>query len=176
MTMPPAGVQAPPFTLKDEAGKTHELRDYDGRWVVLYFYPKDDTPGCTKEACSFRDNYAAIQHTGAVVLGVSGDSAASHQKFASKYELPFPLLIDEDHAVARAYGAYGTKRNYGREYEGVIRSTFIIDPASRIAKVFSKVRTDTHGADVLEWLEGSAEVGETAMGRRAEATSPWRCR
>ncbi len=135
MTMPPVGTEAPPFKLKDASGKSHELRDNKGHWVVLYFYPKDDTPGCTKEACSFRDNHAALEQAGATVIGVSADSAGSHQKFAEKYELPFLLLIDEDHAVARAYGAYGMKKNYGREYEGVIRSTFVIDPAGCIAKV-----------------------------------------
>jgi peroxiredoxin Q/BCP len=154
--MPPAGAEAPPFDLKDKAGESHSLAGHRGRWVVLYFYPKDDTPGCTKEACSFRDNYAAIQATGAVVLGVSADSPASHQKFTEKYQLPFPLLVDEDHAVARAYGAFGMKKNYGREHEGVIRSTFVIDPSGNIAKVFAKVTTDTHGADVLAWLSANA--------------------
>ncbi len=154
--MPSAGDPAPPFELKDQAGKVHRLPDYHGRWVVLYFYPKDDTPGCTKEACGFRDNHGAIQAADAAVLGVSGDSTASHQKFAEKYQLPFPLLVDEDHAVARAYGAYGMKKNYGREYEGVIRSTFIVDPAGRIAKVYAKVKTDTHGADILAWLLANA--------------------
>jgi thioredoxin-dependent peroxiredoxin len=152
MTMPPPGAEAPPFDLKDKAGEPHSLAGCRGRWVVLYFYPKDDTPGCTKEACSFRDNYAAIQAAGAVVLGVSADSPASHQKFAEKYQLPFPLLVDEDHAVARAYGAFGMKKNYGREYEGVIRSTFVIDPSCHVAKV----KTDTHGADVLAWLSANA--------------------
>ena len=154
--MLPAGAEAPPLELKDQAGTVHRLHDYHGRWVVLYFYPKDDTPGCTKEACSFRDNHAAIQAAGAVVLGVSADSPASHQRFAEKYRLPFPLLVDDDHSVARAYGAYGMKKNYGREYEGVIRSTFVIDPAGCIAKVYAKVKTDTHGADVLAWLQANA--------------------
>ncbi|MCZ2111773.1 MAG: thioredoxin-dependent thiol peroxidase [Dehalococcoidia bacterium] len=155
--MPQPGAQAPVFRLKDQAGEAHELRDYRGKWVVLYFYPRDNTPGCTKEACSFRDNYGPIQAAGAVVLGVSADSAASHQKFAEKYDLPFTLLIDDDnHAAARAYGAYGMKRQYGREYEGVIRSTFIIDPAGHIAKTWTKVNTSTHGADVLAWLQANA--------------------
>ncbi len=158
MTMPQTGTQAPVFNLDDQAGQKHELRDYRGKWVVLYFYPKDDTPGCTKEACSFRDNYGAIQAAGAVVLGVSADSAASHQKFAAKYDLPFTLLVDDDdHSAARAYGAYGMKKQYGREYEGVIRSTFIIDPAGCIAKSWAKVKTDTHGADVLAWLRANVK-------------------
>lgn len=158
MTMPQSGTQAPVFNLRDQASQNHELRDYRGKWVVLYFYPKDDTPGCTKEACSFRDNYGAIQAAGAVVLGVSADSAASHQKFAAKYDLPFTLLVDDDdHSAARAYGAYGMKKQYGREYEGVIRSTFIIDPAGCIAKSWAKVKTDTHGADVLAWLRANVK-------------------
>lgn len=158
MTMPQTGAQAPVFNLKDQAGQQHELRDYRGKWVVLYFYPKDDTPGCTREACSFRDNHGAIQAAGAVVLGVSADTAASHQKFAEKYDLPFTLLVDDDdHKAARAYGAYGMKKQYGRQYEGVIRSTFIIDPAGHIAKSWAKVKTDTHGADVLTWLQANAK-------------------
>ena len=157
MTMPTIGAEAPDFDLKDQVGAPHELRDYRGKWVVLYFYPKDDTPGCTKEACSFRDNYAAIEAAGATVFGVSADSAASHQKFAEKYDLPFTLLVDDDdHRAARAYGAYGVKRQYGREFEGVIRSTFLIDPAGRLAKTWARVKTDTHGADVLAWLKANA--------------------
>lgn len=153
MPMPAEGTEAPNFDLKDQSGTEHKLKDYRGRRVVVYFYPKDSTPGCTKEACSFRDNFGGIRAAGAVILGVSGDSEASHQKFIAAHQLPFPLLVDSDHAVARAYGAYGTKKNYGREYEGIIRSTFVIDPAGRIAKVFNKVKTDTHGADVLAWLQ-----------------------
>lgn len=156
-TPPPAGTVAPLFTLRDQVGQPHQLRDYKGQWVVLYFYPKDDTPGCTKEACSFRDNHAAIREAGAVVIGVSGDSEASHKKFAEKYALPFTLLADDDdHSTARAYGAYGVKRNYGREYQGVIRSTFIIDPAGRIAKQWMRVKPDEHGEQVLAWLKENA--------------------
>lgn len=157
MPTPPVDSEAPAFRLHNQVGDITELRDLRSKWVVLYFYPKDDTPGCTKEACNFRDNYGAIQAAGAVVLGVSGDSAASHKKFAEKYELPFTLLVDdEDHSVARAYGAYGTKTNYGRTYEGVFRSTFIIDPAGRIAKVWPKVKPDAHGGEVLKWLQEHA--------------------
>jgi peroxiredoxin Q/BCP len=157
MAVLPVDSIAPLFRLRDQVGEFTDLRDLRSKWVVLYFYPKDDTPGCTKEACNFRDNYGAIQAAGAVVLGVSGDSAASHKKFAEKYELPFTLLVDdEDHAVARAYGAYGTKTNYGKTYEGVFRSTFIIDPAGRIAKVWPKVKPDAHGGEVLKWLQEHA--------------------
>jgi peroxiredoxin Q/BCP len=154
---PELNTQAPPFELKNQVGAEVRLRDFRSQWVVLYFYPKDDTPGCTKEACNFRDNYGAIQQAGAVVLGVSGDGSASHKKFAEKYEVPFTLLVDDDnHSVARAYGAYGTKNMYGKSYEGVFRSTFIINPAGRIAKVWKKVKPDQHGEEVLEWLKENA--------------------
>lgn len=156
MSMPPVNTDAPKFELKDQAGQAVRLRDLEGKWVVLYFYPKDDTPGCTKEACSFRDSYGAIQQFGAVVLGVSADTEASHRKFAERYELPFPLLVDADHEVARAYGAWGTKSMYGKTYEGVIRSTFIIGPDGRIAKVWPKVKPDGHGQEVLTWLTARA--------------------
>jgi peroxiredoxin Q/BCP len=147
------GEPAPEFALTDQAGETVRLASFKGSWVVLYFYPKDDTPGCTKEACSFRDNHAALTALGATVLGVSGDTRASHLKFAGKYSLPFALLVDgPDHQVARAYGAWGKKSMYGRTYEGVIRSTFIIDPDGRVATVWTKVKPDTHGSDVLAWL------------------------
>ena len=156
MSMLAADTEAPDFTLKDQDGQRVSLRDLRGKWVVLYFYPKDDTPGCTKEACSFRDNHGQLQQRGAVVLGVSGDSEASHRKFADKYELPFPLLVDADHEVAKAYGAWGTKSNYGRTYEGVIRSTFVMGPDGRIAKVWPKVKPAEHGQEVLRWLTENA--------------------
>lgn len=157
MAMPAAGEPAPPFTLPDQDGKPVSLSDFAGKWVVLYFYPKDDTPGCTKEACNFRDNHAAIEARGAVVLGVSGDSSASHRKFADKYSLPFRLLADEGNAVAKQYGAWGTKNMYGKQYEGILRSTAVIDPRGRIAKTWPKVKADTHGAEVLAWLEANAK-------------------
>ena len=156
MTMPDVETEAPAFELKDQSGATVDSRDLKGKWVVLYFYPKDDTPGCTKEACNFRDNYGAIQAKGAVILGVSGDSEASHQKFQAKYELPFQLLADPGNEVARAYGAWGTKQNYGKTYEGIIRSTFIIGPDGRVAKVWRRVKPDAHGQEVLTWLEKNA--------------------
>lgn len=156
MAMPDVGAPAPAFTLPDQDGKPVSLADFEGKWVVLYFYPKDDTPGCTKEACSFRDNFAALQEKGAVVLGVSGDGAASHRKFAEKYSLPFPLLSDETHDVMRAYGAWGTKSMYGKQFEGVIRSTVVIDPQGKVAKTWPKVKADGHGKEVLDWLEAHA--------------------
>ena len=141
-----AGDKAPPFALPSNEGRTVRLR---GKPVVLYFYPKDDTPGCTKEACSFRDAWSEIQETGAVVLGVSPDDAASHEKFRAKYRLPFPLLSDPDHAVADAYGAWGEKSMYGRKYEGILRTTFLIDGTGVVRRVFEKVRPDGHADEVL---------------------------
>lgn len=156
MTMPAVTTEAPPFELKDQAGQTVRLRDLKGKWVVLYFYPKDDTSGCTKEACSFRDNHEGLLATGAIVLGVSGDSEASHRKFAAKNNLPFQLLVDDDHAVARAYGAWGMKSMYGRQYEGVLRSTFLIGPDGRVAAVWPKVKAASHGEEVLAWMREHA--------------------
>lgn len=154
--MPAVDTEAPVFDLEDQSGAHVDLRDLRGKWVVLYFYPKDDTPGCTKEACNFRDNHDALQAAGAVVLGVSPDTAKAHQRFTAKYELPFQLLVDgADHDVARAYGAWGLKKNYGKEYEGIIRSTFVINPAGRIAQAWPKVKADGHGAEVLAWLEAN---------------------
>jgi thioredoxin-dependent peroxiredoxin len=144
-----AGDQAPAFALASDDGQTIRLTDLKGRPVVLYFYPKDDTPGCTKEACSFRDAWSEIQTTGAVVLGVSPDDATSHEKFRAKYRLPFPLLSDPDHAVAEAYGAWGEKSMYGRKYQGILRTTFLIDGAGVVRRVFEKVRPEGHAEEVL---------------------------
>ncbi len=143
------GTQAPEFTLPDENGTEISLSQFRGKKVVIYFYPKDDTPGCTKEACNFRDNYDAILEKGAVVLGVSADSQKSHQNFKSKYELPFYLLSDPDKTMIQQYGAWGEKQMYGKAYEGVIRSTYVIDEDGKIAKVFPKVKPAEHGAEVL---------------------------
>jgi peroxiredoxin Q/BCP len=127
-----ANIPAPDFELPDETGKLHRLSDHRGSFVVLYFYPKDDTPGCTTEACGFRDNYTAYQQAGAVILGVSPDSAKSHTRFKSKFELPFTLLADEEHKICELYGAWGLKKFMGREYEGVLRTTFVITPDGMI--------------------------------------------
>jgi len=148
--------KAPAFSLKDQGGNDVTLESLKGKWAVLYFYPKDDTPGCTKEACNFRDNFGALKAAGATVIGVSADSAASHQKFARKYELPFTLLVDEGNQLARAFGAFGPKSMYGKTYDGIIRSTFILNPEGRVAKVWAKVKPDAHGAEVLEWLKANA--------------------
>lgn len=133
------GDKAPDFTAVTDQGETVKLSDYRGKRVVLYFYPKDDTSGCTKQACGFRDNYEIIEEKNAVVLGVSPDGVASHQKFRSKYDLPFTLLVDEDHAIAERYGVWGEKSMYGRKYMGIIRSHFIIDEDGVIVDVKYKV-------------------------------------
>lgn len=149
------GDKAPAFSLESDGGGVVELKALKGRQVVLYFYPKDDTIGCTTEACEFRDNWKAVQAHGAVVLGVSPDSVASHDKFKAKYRLPFTLLADPDHALAEAYGAWGEKSMYGRKYHGILRSTFIIDGAGRISTIFPKVKPRGHAAEVLAALTAS---------------------
>lgn len=146
------GSLAPAFSLASDDGGQVTLAALKGKPVVLYFYPEDDTDGCTAEACEFRDNWATVQATGAVVLGVSPDGTASHRKFRAKYNLPFPLLADEDHAVAEAYGAWGEKRMFGRKYQGILRSTFLIGGDGRIVKVFEKVKPKGHAAEVLAVL------------------------
>jgi peroxiredoxin Q/BCP len=147
------GKTAPPFTLTDAEGKKVSLKDFAGKNVILYFYPKDDTPGCTKEACGFRDDWKALQKANAVVLGVSGDDAASHQKFRAKYKLPFPLLSDPDRAVMKQYGAYGEKMMYGKKTVGVIRSTVWIGPDGKVKKHWARVASaEEHPAKVLEAL------------------------
>jgi peroxiredoxin Q/BCP len=146
------GDPAPAFALLSDRGDTIRLEDFKGRKLVLYFYPKDDTSGCTVEACEFRDHWAEAQRRGVVVLGVSPDSVASHEKFKRKHGLPFPLLADPDHGVAERYGAWGEKSMYGRKYLGILRTTFVIDESGRIAKVFRKVKPRGHAAEVLEAL------------------------
>ena len=148
------GDLAPDFTLPSDGGGTVSLRDLRGRRIVLYFYPKDDTSGCTRQACAFRDHAPAFEESDAVVLGVSPDSVRSHDRFKEKYDLNFPLLADEDHAVAEAYGAWGVKKMYGREYEGVLRSTFLIDAEGRIEKAFRKVKPAENAAEVLAEIRG----------------------
>jgi len=148
------GDRAPDFSLPDQTGKTVSLEELKGKQVVVYFYPKDDTPGCTVEACSFRDEYAALKKKDAIVLGVSPQGSESHRRFADKYSLPFPLLADTDHALAEAFGAWGEKQNYGRTYMGILRSTFIIGPDGRLSHVWPKVKTKGHGEEVLAALSG----------------------
>jgi peroxiredoxin Q/BCP len=143
------GDAAPEFTARDAEGKEVSLSGLRGRKVVLYFYPKDDTPGCTKQACSLRDGFAEFERQGIKVLGVSLDDEKSHQKFAAKYDLPFTLLADTDHAVADAYGVYGEKSYMGKKYMGVDRKTFLIDEEGRLKKIFDKVNVDEHADEVL---------------------------
>ena len=145
-----AGTTAPAFKATDGNGGPINLKDFRGRKVVLYFYPKDDTPGCTKEACSFRDAFSKFKKQGINVLGVSPDSEASHKKFATKYQLPFTLVADKDHTIADAYGVYGEKKFMGRKYMGVHRTTFLIDEKGKIKKVFEKVKPEEHASEVLE--------------------------
>lgn len=147
------GSKAPDFTLPDQQEKPHRLSDYQGRWVVLYFYPKDNTPGCSQEARDFASLLERFHERGAVVLGVSKDSVQSHRRFAEKLGLGFPLLADPETKVLRAYGAWGKKKLYGKEYEGTIRSTVLIDPEGRVARVWPKVRVKGHAEAVLAELE-----------------------
>ncbi len=151
------GDKAPDFSLKNETGKTVALKALRGKPVVLYFYPKDDTPGCTKEACGFRDSMASIRKTGAMVLGVSLDDEAAHQKFIAKYDLPFSLLVDGDIKVSKAYGVYVQKNMYGKKYWGIERSTFIIDAEGKLRAIFRKVKVDGHVDEVLAVLKSGEQ-------------------
>jgi peroxiredoxin Q/BCP len=153
MSMPAVGDVAPEVALPDETGTIHHLANQRGRWTILYFYPEDDTPGCTVEACEFRDRNETIHERGADVWGVSPQGAASKRAFREKFELPFTLLADEGHPVADAYGAWGEKTNYGRTSMGTIRSTFLIGPDGRIARVWSKVKAKGHAEAVLSALD-----------------------
>jgi len=146
------GAKAPAFSAPDQSGKTVSLSDFKGKKVVLYFYPKDDTPGCTTEACSFRDEHSAFLKKGAVVLGVSPDSAKSHTKFIKKFSLPFPLLADEDKTIANDYGVWVEKSMYGKKYMGVERSTFVIGPDGKLLAIYRKVKPAEHTAEVLAAL------------------------
>ena len=147
------GDPAPDFTALTNGGGTVSLADFAGRNVILYFYPKDDTPGCTKEACGFRDSMARLTKAGTVVIGVSLDGKEAHQKFIAKYSLPFTLLSDEDATVAKAYGVYKQKNMYGKKYWGIERSTFVIDEKGKIKEVFRKVKVDGHVDEVLASLK-----------------------
>ncbi len=151
-----SGIPAPDFELLDDSNTPRKLSDYRGKNVVLYFYPADDTPGCTKEACNFRDDYSAYEKANVVILGVSPDDVASHVKFKKKFQLPFPLLADEGHKVCDLYGVWGPKKSFGKEYEGVIRTTFLIDGNGNIVKVFEKVRPAEHSTEVLSALGSAA--------------------
>jgi len=151
-----SGIPAPDFELLDDTNTPRKLSDYQGKNVVLYFYPADDTPGCTKEACNFRDDYSAYKKADVVILGVSPDDATSHARFRRKFQLPFPLLADERHKVCDLYGVWGPKKAFGKEYEGVIRTTFLIDENGNIVNVFENVRPSEHSAEVLSALSAAA--------------------
>jgi len=147
------GDSAPEFSLPDQEGKTHSLAQYLGKWVLLYFYPKDDTPGCTKEACAIRDAFEDFKKNNAVVLGVSTDSPKSHSKFVQKYKLPFTLLADEEKTLVNAYKVWAPKKFMGREYLGTLRVSFLIDPQGKIKKIYDKVKPEIHADEVLSDLK-----------------------
>jgi len=150
-----SGIPAPEFEMLDDTNVLRKLSDYRGKSIILYFYPKDDTPGCTKEACHFRDDYSAYEKAGVVILGVSPDDVASHIKFKQKFQLQFPLLADEGHRVCDQYGVWGPKKFMGKEYEGVLRTTFLIDSEGNIKHVYENVRPAEHSQELL------AELGLT---------------
>ncbi|MCY1082110.1 thioredoxin-dependent thiol peroxidase [Archangium lansingense] len=170
MPIPQTGNPAPDFQLQDQNGNDVKLSKLRGKNVVLYFYPKDDTSGCTREACDFRDEHSALQAAGAVVLGVSPDDTKSHLKFATKYSLPFPLLADTERKVCDAYGVWGEKSLYGRKFMGVTRATFLIDTEGKVARVWPKVKVQGHVQEILQSLQGGAPEGEKtgASGAAAE--------
>lgn len=148
------GKAAPAFSLPDQQGQKHNLKDYKGSWVLVYFYPTDDTPGCTKEACAIRDNLPDFKKLKAVVLGISKDTVVSHKKFADKYKLNFTILADPEHKVIESYGAWQEKKFMGKTYMGTVRSSVLIDPSGKIAKLYPKVKPETHADEVLEDLRG----------------------
>lgn len=152
MATPTAGSKAPDFTAKDQNGNNVSLSDFRGKTVILYFYPKDDTPGCTAEACDFRDNYQSLIGKGFEVVGVSTDDEKSHKKFVTKHNLPFPLIADTDHAIVEAYGVWGEKNMYGKKYMGTLRTTFIIDADGIIKHVIDKVDTKASSQQVLDLI------------------------
>jgi peroxiredoxin Q/BCP len=160
MSMPTAGDLAPEVALPDDHGVVHTLAERRGSWTVVYFYPKDDTPGCTTEACGFRDLHGELDGLDAQIWGISPDGAGSHAAFRARYGLPFTLLSDEDHAAAEAYGAWGEKTNYGKTYMGIIRSSFLVDPDGKVAKAWPSVKADGHAEQVL----GALREAQAARG------------
>ncbi len=150
MTHLTVGDSAPHFTVTDQSGATHSLADYSGKKLIIYFYPKDNTPGCTQQACNLRDNYNALQEKGYSILGVSMDSATSHQKFITKFSLPFPLIVDEQRELITAFGVWGEKKFMGKIYDGIHRTTFVIDEQGKIEHIIDKPKTKVHGVELLE--------------------------
>lgn len=159
MSLPAVGDPAPAIALPDDAGTIHRLGDQTGRWTLVYFYPEDDTSGCTIEACQFRDLDEDIRAESADVWGISPDGPDSHRKFRAKFGLPFTLLSDEDHAAAQAYGAWTLKQSHGREYMGIQRSSFLVDPTGRLARIWPKVKADGHAAEVLAAIAAARAEG-----------------
>jgi len=153
MTIPKEGEKAPDFTAKDQNGNTVSLSDFKGKNVILYFYPQDNTPTCTNEACNFRDNYQSLLRKGFSVIGVSPDTEKSHKKFETKFELPFPLIADPDRKIVEQYGLWAEKMMFGRKYMGVLRTTFVIDPKGKILKVIDKVESKNASQQVLDLLQ-----------------------
>lgn len=153
MTLLKEGQEAPLFTATDQDGRQLRLEEYRGRKVILYFYPKDDTPGCTKEACAFRDNFPNFKKLDVEVLGISVDGEKSHKKFAGKYELPFRLVSDNEKTIVESYGVWGMKKFMGREYMGTSRVTYLIDEEGRVEHVWAKVKPETHAEEILNWLQ-----------------------
>lgn len=152
-------MKAKQFSLSDENGEKRSLSDFRGKWVVLYFYPKDNTPGCTKEACEFRDHFNKLKEMGVVVLGISKDSSASHLKFKGKFKLPFPLLSDEEKVVIKAYKAWGKKKFLGKEFEGTLRKTYLIDPEGNMAKTYEKVNPLLHAKEIVRDIDDFQKGG-----------------
>lgn len=144
------GQAAPDFTLKDQDGRERTLSEYKGEWVLVYFYPRDNTPGCTKEACTLRDEYEDFRRLTITIFGISGDSVESHAKFAKKHDLPFPLLADTEKEVMKAYGSFGKKKFMGREYEGIFRNSYLIDPEGKLRKIYEKVKPAEHAKEVIK--------------------------
>lgn len=155
--------KAPQFTLPDQKKDMHSLKDYAGKWVLIYFYPKDDTPGCTKEACAIRDNFPDFKKIKMVVLGISIDSVQSHAKFAEKYTLPFTLLADEKKEVVKKYGVWQKKKFMGREYMGTLRTSFLINPEGKIVKIYENVNPETHAEEVLKDIKKWIKKKETPL-------------
>jgi len=177
MAKPPqAGDTAPDIALPDQDGRARKLSELRGKWVLVYFYPRDDTPGCTVEACGLRDASTAYARAGVEVLGISADTVKSHKKFAGKFQLPFTLLSDEDKGVIRAYGSWGKKKFMGREFDGILRQSFLVDPEGKVAKVYAKVKPEEHAEEVLADVRALEGAGRPAPAKASRSKSAPRAR